>query len=215
LVELLVVLAVVGVLAALLIPALGRGMNGAHQAKCASNLRQVGAALQLHLAENNMILPTCWVSLPCNPRVDGPADWRSLGGYLAKYMGEDDPNATVVFLPALQCPAWPVQIGKMQAVGSPPPLQVTYRLVLSRLGSQNPFGGAQGRPKFSALAIQESFGVPPSRFPVIFDLDQGVPLATSAHPEKPVHGSGRNVLFFDGHVGFETGLDFLAGGIFR
>jgi len=57
LVELLVVLAVIGVLAALLLPALGRAKESGKATACLSNLRQCGIALQLYIQDNNNKLP--------------------------------------------------------------------------------------------------------------------------------------------------------------
>ena len=58
LIELLVVLAIVGTLAAILVPVYGRITETGRAAKCVSNLRQLGAALQLYLGEHNMTMPT-------------------------------------------------------------------------------------------------------------------------------------------------------------
>ena len=58
LLELLVVLAVVGVLAAISVPVGGRMIESGRAAKCVSNLRQIGAALGLYLGEHNMTMPT-------------------------------------------------------------------------------------------------------------------------------------------------------------
>ena len=52
LVELLSVIAVIGVLAALLVPALSRGTEQARAAKCASNIRQLFVANTLYAAEH-------------------------------------------------------------------------------------------------------------------------------------------------------------------
>lgn len=52
LVELLVVVAIVGVLAALLLPALSQAKASARQVKCVSNLRQLAVAAQLYWDEN-------------------------------------------------------------------------------------------------------------------------------------------------------------------
>jgi prepilin-type processing-associated H-X9-DG protein/prepilin-type N-terminal cleavage/methylation domain-containing protein len=52
LIELLVVFAVIAVLAALLLPALGRARHSAHRAKCVGNLRQLGLAAQMYSDDN-------------------------------------------------------------------------------------------------------------------------------------------------------------------
>lgn len=57
--ELLVVLAIIGVLAALLIPAISFAKNRAQRAQCMGNLHQVGIALQNFL-NANQAYPTFW-----------------------------------------------------------------------------------------------------------------------------------------------------------
>src|SRR5262245_18041680 len=52
LVELLVVVALIGLLAALLFPALGKGKSSASRIKCLSNLRQLSLAAQMYWDEN-------------------------------------------------------------------------------------------------------------------------------------------------------------------
>jgi prepilin-type N-terminal cleavage/methylation domain-containing protein/prepilin-type processing-associated H-X9-DG protein len=49
--ELLVVIAVIGILAALLLPSLSRAKAAGQRARCTSNLRQLGLALQLYVDE--------------------------------------------------------------------------------------------------------------------------------------------------------------------
>jgi len=56
LVELLVVIAVIGILAALLLPVLSRAKEQARAARCLSDLRQVGVAFELFLQDNNNTL---------------------------------------------------------------------------------------------------------------------------------------------------------------
>ena len=72
LVELLMVLAVIGILAALLLPALGRGKSRAQSAACANNLRQLGIAFQLYLHDNADTFPT---SSPHSGLGAQPEDW--------------------------------------------------------------------------------------------------------------------------------------------
>jgi prepilin-type N-terminal cleavage/methylation domain-containing protein len=60
LVEMLVVIAVIGILAAILLPALGRAKESARATACLNNLRQVGTALQLYVQDNNNRLPVMY-----------------------------------------------------------------------------------------------------------------------------------------------------------
>jgi len=57
LIELLSVIAIIGVLAAILIPTLGHVRETARQSECASNLRQIGAAFPLYAADNHGLYP--------------------------------------------------------------------------------------------------------------------------------------------------------------
>ena len=56
LIELLSVIAVIGVLAAILIPVVGKVRKSSYDATCTSNLRQVSAAYLLMMSDNNNIL---------------------------------------------------------------------------------------------------------------------------------------------------------------
>jgi prepilin-type N-terminal cleavage/methylation domain-containing protein/prepilin-type processing-associated H-X9-DG protein len=57
LIELLVVIAIIAVLASLLFPTFGRAKENARGTACLGNLRQVGIALQLYVADNRNRLP--------------------------------------------------------------------------------------------------------------------------------------------------------------
>ena len=56
LVELLVVIAIIGILVSLLLPAIQKVREAANQAKCKSNLRQLGIAA-LNFESGNRVLP--------------------------------------------------------------------------------------------------------------------------------------------------------------
>ncbi|MCD6052075.1 MAG: hypothetical protein K0Q55_3493 [Verrucomicrobia bacterium] len=60
LVELLVVIAVIGILAAMLLPVIAKGKAGAMGTQCLSNLRQLGVGLQLCVDQNNQRMPTMY-----------------------------------------------------------------------------------------------------------------------------------------------------------
>jgi prepilin-type N-terminal cleavage/methylation domain-containing protein/prepilin-type processing-associated H-X9-DG protein len=72
LVELLVVIAIIGMLASLLMPALQTGIQKAKAAKCVSNLRQIGVAVQQYIADpdNNNQFPPIYNTGTTNAAVD-------------------------------------------------------------------------------------------------------------------------------------------------
>ena len=57
LVELLVVIAIIGLLAGLVLSALGKARGRGESARCAGNLRQWGLALQLYICDYDEYIP--------------------------------------------------------------------------------------------------------------------------------------------------------------
>ena len=57
LIELLVVISIIALLAAMLMPALGKAKEAGRSTACISNLRQIGIALQVYVDGNNNRLP--------------------------------------------------------------------------------------------------------------------------------------------------------------
>lgn len=90
LIELLVVIAIIAILAALLLPALGRAKEQARGAQCVSNLKQIGLGLKLFAEDHNALYP--WHTQPAEGGTYGPnaglawMDFRAASNQLATAM---------------------------------------------------------------------------------------------------------------------------------
>jgi len=96
LLELLVVMAIVSVLAALMTPGLQAAKEQARSLKCKNNLRQIGVAIKIYDQD-----------LGCIPDVWG-ANWESKL-YSGLGAPKPPPYSNVTAFAVLECPAWPVR----------------------------------------------------------------------------------------------------------
>ena len=102
LVELLVVIAIIGILAALLFPVFKASKESANNAKCISNLKQMGAALFSYAADHDGAL------IPGNTLDDGRKWFEVLN---EEYMGGKKRNYSAAPPSWLTCPSQKVPAG--------------------------------------------------------------------------------------------------------
>ena len=109
LIELLVVIAIIAILASLLLPAMARAKDKAHDTRCVNNLKQLGIAIWMYADEHESKLPEA-EPLPSMPLTNPPM--ARISHILAKYL-DYNTNAMPQTLTVLRCtkdkgpPAWP------------------------------------------------------------------------------------------------------------
>jgi prepilin-type N-terminal cleavage/methylation domain-containing protein/prepilin-type processing-associated H-X9-DG protein len=210
LIELLTVIAIVGILAAIIIPVVGKVRQSALRSDCVANLRQVGSAVTLYAQDNKGFYPRAY-ALPGGVELY----WRELlarGGYFGRPnlpMAANRPQETWhgSHYTFMTCKA------HRQKVPISSPSDEWLRPTYSMNGTL-----ASGQPTAWRPRI-ESFSAP-SRLMYVADgpfpsggargdAPNGIVLNAAlwagawrpdATSKYAPHGSVANILFFDGHV---------------
>jgi len=206
LIELLVVIAIIAILAALLFPALERIRRSAELTKCASNLRQIGAAMHCYIGDNNGYLPGPLVNNCCYPCYREPIVGGQLFSLLYPYLGlKTPPRYLMTELDDFDCPGWKRTVPQisgdtsMWAPTYPAPVYTRGSVngTVPTINGLNPFGypNTTNYPQPAVIMVGRA-----TTYPVLIDADQKNVSGTTNLPPSPVHGKVRNQLYFDGHV---------------
>lgn len=215
LIELLTVIAIIGILSAIVLATVGKVRRTAQNAVCTSNLRQVATAMQLYANDNKRRLPGPIYEL------QGPyynIDHRRLPMSLRPYLSNQKAVSygtaqdTMAFADIFSCPSW-LADRKSDSIYS---LVPNFKMELADGGLLSPWGtgdadgdGVLAPGDVAPLRLEDlsARGVTaPARVWLITELDMQFPgtLKTDSPRrtvDQPVHGNHRNAIFGDLHVG--------------
>lgn len=105
LIELLTVIAIIGILAAIIIPTVGRVRESARNAQCSSNIRQIGLAVKLYVEDNKGMLPAA--SRPFDSALGDTGGGSTVpwGKALGPYLPRRGSTTTAQEHPIFVCPS--------------------------------------------------------------------------------------------------------------
>lgn len=157
LLEVLVVVAIIGVLAALLLPVISSARQSADSARCASNLSSLGKALMLYTTENNGQIPAWQTDLVEGGSGVNPE--KFFFWLLLPYLANVEPNAAINDRPALvqaghetytklNAPGVPKEFGYRVSANQPDEFTVQFAVnkALDESNIPSTDGNGLGRP---------------------------------------------------------------------
>lgn len=184
LLELLMVIAIIGILAALLLPVFGRATKHARNITCVSQLRQLGTATRLYAEDNGGRLPAAELlpSAPSAPPLPRICD--VLGPYVGKAAGTNT-NALVFKCPADNDWFFEVEGSSYQWNTALNGKRIDLEAYLGSFSAATSSNGVIIWTT-NATLVQNAVSVP-----LLADYDE-------FHPRPPK--SGKNLVHMDGHV---------------
>jgi prepilin-type processing-associated H-X9-DG protein len=195
-------MATVGVLAGILLPALSRAKQKAHQTGCLSNLKQIGLAIHMYTGDNEDSLPgPVFAGARASYDINSSTE---LVWYIADDLGAPKPSPQTVVADVFVCPGYLRKAPGLTSMKGRKCYLLNDDVDPNPLNRVPPFGYPVAPVAVPLkLSAFDTF-MPPSNIFAITDVDKGNVNPTvswwSDLPYEPVHGPVRNQLFFDWHV---------------
>lgn len=191
LVELLVVMAIIMVLAAMLIPAAKNALQRSYSMRCASNLRQIGTAIQSYAADNDNFI------VPWRLGNGGSSYWSAL---LMPYLGSSYPPALPSAVSANSVFVCPVKKANGNGITEYNVGTIWSRYNINLHIAENALGTSSGSATFRKVRMSQ---VNLSKTYILMDLfgpgGGGYWCLSSGELTYP-HSGKINVLFLDNHI---------------
>jgi hypothetical protein len=198
LIELLIVISIIAILAALLLPALNKARSAARRTDCTGNLKTLGSAILLYSQDNGDFCPSAfeWNHLGASA-YGNSGFYKQLTAYLGGEAGTTFPNK---FL----CPVR-TQLDKDVKGYAMPTMSTNVA------GSSVALGGRMNKLSPAKITrIKNPSGIPAvvesdnTRYRLSLDTVKGYPYQLSGYDNggllHNVHEAGSNFCFADGHV---------------
>jgi prepilin-type N-terminal cleavage/methylation domain-containing protein len=185
LIELLVVIGIIAILAALLLPVLNRAKTKARNIACVNQLKQLGVAARLYAEDNGSRLPAAEL-LPSNP-TDPQHPLPRISDVLAPYVSKVVNTNTSA--PVFKCPSdndW-----FYEAEGSSYQWNAGMNGHRIDFGENNQFRAVIISNGVTILQTNGNITQAAESTPFLLDYDD-------FHPRPPK--SGKNVVYMDGHA---------------
>lgn len=204
LIELLTVIAIIGILSAIIIPTVGGVRQKARDVQCRSNLRQVAMGVITYATEQKT-LPGPLYSRVAPALMNNNKKGR-LAGFLTPYFNVTLFDNQTVLVPILVCPGFAME--KPDLLNPPDEMAITYINNGSNKIIPDYNGTVWGSPDSSSpnnMPVALTQIPSPTRTWMIADIDAEKASGwggwdMSKLVSKPSHGSTRNRAYFDGHV---------------
>lgn len=221
LIELLTVIAIVGILAAILIPTVGKVRETASKGVLSSNYRQIGQAIALFTADNRDRYPGVRNNNGSYNLLGGQMPYRRFQSsqertaiqgpdHLGRYLAAQNVTfggTVYVYTPVLDCPRMQSRYSAEEAAtlsGGLKTTQLAKRVSTDGSNFIEPFGSSA--PKNAMTSGQIQAAIPASKRWMLYDYEPN-------DNNRPIHGSNHVVLFFDGHVESVPAAKIAADGI--
>ncbi len=195
LIELMVVMVVIGILAALVLSVLNRGRESASAVRCVGNMGQIGNAIAAYAGDNEGRLPGPLVEQQSNNISD--TESGSLLGILKRYLSVEGSSGRVIQAGVFTCPAWEMKDKSRKSAV----FVMNFEDRLIEMDNRVPWGNGGTEPLKMVNLVgwnPRPNGTAQASLSEIWALRDG-----DFAPEagRSVHGDFRNALFYDWHVG--------------